>query len=84
MSLRIFSAGLKHSAVRETWPAFEEVFYAFDPRNVRTMSDDDLEALMSEKRIIHRLGYILSVRANAIAVGDIAEEEGNMGVWLTK
>jgi len=48
------------------------------------MSDDDLEALMSEKRIIHRLGYILSVRANAIAVGDIAEEEGNMGVWLTK
>ena len=31
MELRIFRAGLKHSLVDATWPAFEEVFDRFEP-----------------------------------------------------
>ena len=31
MSLRVFSAGLKHSMVAAKWPAFEEVFFEFAP-----------------------------------------------------
>ena len=31
ISLRIFRAGLKHSLVDAKWPAFEEVFFSFDP-----------------------------------------------------
>src|ERR1700745_1343907 len=47
MSLRIFRAGLKHSLVDAKWPAFEEAFHNFDPRRVRAMSDDALEALLA-------------------------------------
>ena len=52
MSLRVFSAGLKHSMVQGKWPAFEEIFHGFEPRKVRAMADEDLEALMGETRII--------------------------------
>jgi hypothetical protein len=31
MALRVFRAGLKHSLVDAKWPAFEEVFFKFDP-----------------------------------------------------
>ena len=82
MSLRIFSAGLKHSMVQAKWPAFEEVFHGFEPHRVRAMSDEELEALMDERRIIRHWGKIKSVRANAAAICDIADEAGSMGNWL--
>src|SRR6266702_8118669 len=52
MSLRIFRAGLRHSVVDAKWPAFEAVFYEFDPRRVRAMPDESLEGLMSDARLI--------------------------------
>ena len=38
MSLRIFSARLKHSMVQAEWPAFEEIFHGFAPRRVYAMA----------------------------------------------
>ncbi len=82
MSLRVFSAGLKHSMVRDKWSAFEEVFHGFVPHKVRAMSDENLEALMGETRIIRHWGKIKSVRANAAAIVEINGEAGGMGAWL--
>src|SRR5580698_7682610 len=52
MSLRIFRAGLKHSVVDAKWPAFEEVFQGFDPRRIRAMSDEQMEKLLADTRLI--------------------------------
>jgi len=84
MCLRIFSAGLKHSMVRDKWPAFEEVFHDFEPHRIRAMPDEALESLMGEKRIIRHWGKIKSVRANAATVCDIIDEAGSMGAWLSQ
>jgi len=82
MSLRIFRAGLKHSLVDGKWPAFEEVFDGFEPRRVRAMSDDALQALLGDGRLIRHWGKLKSVRDNAAAVITIAEEHGSFGAWL--
>jgi len=82
MSLRIFRAGLKHSLVDGKWPAFEEVFDGFEPRRVRAMSDDALQALLGDSRLIRHWGKLKSVRDNAAAVITIAEEHGSFGAWL--
>jgi 3-methyladenine DNA glycosylase Tag len=82
MSLRIFRAGLKHSVVDARWPTFEEVFHGFAPRRVRAMSDEALEALMSDTRLIRHWGKMKSVRANAAAMGEISAEAGSFGAWL--
>jgi 3-methyladenine DNA glycosylase Tag len=82
MSLRVFRAGLKHSLVDAKWPAFEEVFQRFDPRRVRAMSDEDLEKLLGDARLIRHWGKLKSVRDNAAAMLEIAGEHGSFGGWL--
>lgn len=82
MSLRIFRAGLKHSLVDAKWPAFEEVFQAFEPRRVRAMSDEALAALLGDARLIRHWGKLKSVRDNAAAMITVAEEHGSFGAWL--
>ncbi len=82
MSLRVFRAGLKHSLVDAKWPAFEEVFAGFEPRRVRAMSDESLEALLADKRLIRHWGKLKSVRDNAAAMLVVAEEYGSFGAWL--
>lgn len=84
MSLRVFQAGLNHSMVANKWPSFEEVFFKFAPKRVRSMTDEDLEALMADARIIRHWGKIKSVRHNAAAMCDIAEEFGGFGKWLVQ
>jgi 3-methyladenine DNA glycosylase Tag len=82
MSLRIFRAGLKHSLVDAKWPAFEEVFRAFEPRRVRAMADEEMEALLGDARLIRHWGKLKSVRDNAAAMIALAEEHGSFGAWL--
>jgi 3-methyladenine DNA glycosylase Tag len=82
MSLRIFRAGLKHSLVDAKWPAFEEAFYGFDPRRVRAMPDDSLDALLGDKRLIRHGGKIRAVRDNAAAMLDVGAAHGGFGAWL--
>jgi 3-methyladenine DNA glycosylase Tag len=82
MSLRIFRAGLKHSLVDAKWPAFEEVFHSFEPHRVRAMSDEALEALLTDARLIRHWGKIKSIRDNAAAMITTAEQHGSFGAWL--
>jgi 3-methyladenine DNA glycosylase Tag len=82
MALRTFRAGLKHSLVDAKWPAFEEVFHAFEPHRVRALSDEQLETLMADTRLIRHWGKIKAVRANAAAVLDVAAERGGFGSYL--
>ena len=82
MSLRIFRAGLRHAMVDARWPAFEEVFHGFEPRRVWSMNDEELEALMGEKRIIRHWGKIKATRENAAAMVKVIDGFGGLGVYL--
>lgn len=82
MSRRIFRAGLRHAMVDDRWPAFEEAFYGFDPHRVAMLSDDDLEGLMGNERIIRHFGKIRAVRANAVWMLEVAREQGSFGALL--
>ncbi|HEV2098477.1 MAG TPA: DNA-3-methyladenine glycosylase I, partial [Stellaceae bacterium] len=84
MSLRIFRAGLKHSLVDAKWPAFEEVFDGFEPRRVRAMSDEALEALLADRRLIRHWGKLKAVRDNAAAMIAVADEHKSFGAWLSR
>ncbi len=71
ISLRIFRAGLKHSLVDAKWPAFEEVFFGFDPEKVVLMGAERLENLMQDARLIRHLGKLKSVPRNAQFILDV-------------
>lgn len=82
MSLRIFRAGLKHSLVDAKWPAFETAFHGFDLKRVCAMSDEAVEALLKDERLIRHWGKLKSVPANAAAMTRIAAEKGGFGAYL--
>ncbi|OOW06008.1 3-methyladenine DNA glycosylase [Pseudomonas sp. MF6396] len=82
MALRVFRAGLKHSLVDAKWPAFEQVFFGFDPEKVVLMGAEHLERLMQDTRIIRRLGKLKSVPRNAQFMLDVAREKGSFGALI--
>lgn len=82
MSRRVFRAGLKHSMVDAKWPDFERAFYGFDPLQVAMMSDEAIDLLMADSRLIRHLGKLKSVRDNAAWVLDIGRQHGSFGHWL--
>lgn len=84
LSLRIFRAGLKHSLVDAKWPAFEEVFFGFDPEKVVLMGGERLENLMQDARLIRHLGKLKSVPRNAQMILDIARDYGSFGKLLAE
>lgn len=82
MSRRIFRAGLSHTVVDAKWPAFEEVFAGFEPESVRAMSDEELEGLMGDARVIRHWGKIKATRENAAAMCALAADKGGFGAYL--
>lgn len=82
ISLRIFRAGLKHSLVDAKWPAFEEVFFGFDPEKVVLMGAERLESLMQDARLIRHLGKLKSVPRNAQFILDVRHEKGSFGTLI--
>jgi 3-methyladenine DNA glycosylase Tag len=84
MSLRVFRAGLKHAVVDARWPAFEDAFKGFEPKRVLAISDEGLEALMKDRRLIRHWSKMKSVRDNAAAMVALAEEKGSFGAYLAE
>jgi len=66
LALRVFRAGLKHSVVDAKWPAFEQVFFGFDPEKVVLMGAEHLK----------------SVPRNAQMILDIEQEKGSFGAFV--
>jgi len=82
MSFRIFSTGLNQTMVRNKWPSFEEAFKGFEPHRVAFFSDEDIEGLMQNTKIIRHLGKIRATHHNALALVDLEKEHGSVGKFL--
>ena len=82
IALRVFRAGLKHSLVDAKWPAFEQVFFGFDPEKVVLMGAEHLERLMQDARLIRHLGKLKSVPRNAQFILDVRQEKGSFGALI--
>ncbi|MCW2270184.1 DNA-3-methyladenine glycosylase 1 [compost metagenome] len=82
LALRVFRAGLKHSLVDAKWPAFEQVFFGFDPHKVVLMGAEHLERLMQDTRIIRHLGKLKSVPRNAQMILDVEKAHGSFGAFI--
>jgi len=82
MTKRIFSAGFVWSVIESKWPGFEAAFLRFEPKRLLFEPDDYWEGLASDTRIVRNPQKIMSVRANAAFIGDVAREHGSFGKML--
>jgi 3-methyladenine DNA glycosylase Tag len=82
MAKRVFSAGFVWSVIESKWPSFEEAFLGFQPSRLAFEPDDFWDALTRDARIVRNGAKIMSVRANAGFVLDVAKEHGSLGKFL--
>ena len=82
MTKRVFSAGFAWSVIENKWPGFEKAFLGFKPGPLSLKPDEFWDDLMKDTRIVRNGAKIMSVRANASFVRDIAREHGSFGKFL--
>ena len=77
MTKRVFRAGFNWKVIENKWPGFEDAFLGFDPGRLSVLSDDDIDALLKDTRIVRNGQKIATVRHNAGLVRDLALEHGS-------
>ena len=84
ISKRVFSAGFAWSVIENKWSGFEKAFLGFKPGPLTLQPDEFWDGLMKDTRIVRNGAKIMSVRANAAFVREIAKEHGSFGKFLAK
>jgi len=76
MAKCVFRAGFNWKVIDTKWPGFEEAFEGFDPGRWSLMSDEDLDRLLTDTRIVRHAKKLLSVGENATFLRELAVENG--------
>jgi len=84
MTRRAFCAGFAWSVIEAKWPGFEQAFFGFEPGRLSLQPDEFWDGLIKDTRIVRNGAKIMSVRANAGFVRDVAKEHGSFGKLLAK
>jgi 3-methyladenine DNA glycosylase Tag len=84
MTRRVFCAGFAWSVIETKWDGFEQAFERFEPGRLTLKPDEFWDTLMKDTRIVRNGAKIMSVRANASFVREIAKEHGSFGKMLAK
>lgn len=82
MTKVIFMGGLSRQVVEAKWEGFLDAFDRFDPASVANFTEEDVERLSEDERIIRYGAKIKAVVKNAREMLHIAEEHGSFGQWL--
>jgi 3-methyladenine DNA glycosylase Tag len=82
MTRRVFCSGFSWKVIDVKWPGFEEAFLGFEPGALLFQPDEFWDDRMRDTRIVRFAAKILSVKANAAFVADIAREHGSFGKFL--
>lgn len=82
LSLEGFQAGLSWLTILRKRPAFREVFAGFDPAEIVSFDEDDVERLLGDPRIVRHRGKIRSVINNAVHALEIMDEYGSLAAYF--
>jgi 3-methyladenine DNA glycosylase Tag len=77
MTRTVFAGGFGWHIIDGKWPGFEAAFGGFDPHACAFLNDEQLDALMRDRRIIRSPQKIIGVPKNARFVLDLAAEHGS-------
>jgi 3-methyladenine DNA glycosylase Tag len=78
----IFQSGFRWSVVDNKWPGFTEAFAGFDIGKVAAFGPPEIEALMSDDRIVRNGRKIEATVENAGTLAGFIVEHGSVKEWL--
>jgi 3-methyladenine DNA glycosylase Tag len=77
MTRAVFAGGFAWHIIDQKWPGFEAAFGGFNPHACAFLNDEQLDALMRDRRITRSPKKIMGVPRNARFVLDLAQEHGS-------
>ncbi len=75
----VFQAGFSWKVIDAKWDGFEAAFEGFDVGRWSLMSDEDVDRLLKDERIIRNGAKIASVGANAAWMAGLRADHGSVG-----
>jgi len=82
MAKKIFQSGFVWRVVENKWPGFETVLWGFEPAKLAIASDEQIETMAQDTRIIRNFTKVKAVRENAYFVKNIAKKHGSFGEFI--
>lgn len=82
ISRAVFQSGMSWRVVEAKWEGFREAFSGFDPGVVAAFTDDDVERLAGDTRIIRNRRKIEATISNAQAMLELEAQPGGFAGWL--
>ncbi len=82
MARCVFRAGFSWKVIAKKWPDFETVFSGFVPLALANYSNDRIDDLMQDTRIVRHRTKIQSVRDNALYICDIQQSHGSFAAYI--
>ena len=82
MTKCVFRSGFVWQIIENKWPGFEAAFNGFDTTACAMLSDEDLERLSADARIVRNAAKIAAVRGNAAFIGELKASHGGCGAYL--
>ncbi|MCE2595742.1 DNA-3-methyladenine glycosylase I [Motilimonas cestriensis] len=80
----IFQSGFVWSVVRNKWPGFEDAFFGFAPEKMVLLSDQHIEKLCQDTRIVRARQKIVTVPHNAQMILELAREHGTFAHFIAQ
>ena len=82
MSKSVFQSGLSWKVVESKWPGTQEALHGFDLETVAELTDDDLDRLTEDSRIIRSRRKLAAVVHNARRMIELSEKHGGFRSYL--
>ncbi|MEZ0123179.1 MAG: DNA-3-methyladenine glycosylase I [Candidatus Reddybacter sp.] len=82
MARCVFRAGFSWKVIAKKWPDFETVFAGFVPLALANYSNDRIDELMQDTRIVRHRTKIQSVRDNALYICDIQQSHDSFAGYI--
>ncbi|MBV1908961.1 MAG: DNA-3-methyladenine glycosylase I [Kangiellaceae bacterium] len=83
MTRKVFQSGFIWRVVDNKWTGFEQVFWGFEPAKLELASDEQIEGMAQDKRIIRNFTKVKSVRENAYFVKELSDKHNGFGRFLS-
>ncbi|MFK7912759.1 MAG: DNA-3-methyladenine glycosylase I [Pseudomonadales bacterium] len=82
MTACVFRSGFVWRVIEAKWPSFEEVFQGFDSMACAMLSDEDLDLIAQDKRIVRHAKKVYAVRNNALFVREVKQAHGSFADYI--
>ena len=82
MSKSVFQSGLSWRVVESKWPGTREALQGFDPNIIAAFTEEDLDNLTEDARLIRSRRKLSAVIQNAQRMLDLEREHGSFPNYL--